>query len=145
MEVQKEYKLFEELLLANPDFDESLLEKEDDGNYINCEIADQLGIFQAGIEVAEREAYMNAKAQVTESNALLSASLDAIQKLGSGDFVLVPKEPTEEMLGAAWEAPPVGGPSGNKRVFYEKQAVVYKAMVEEAEKAMIETQEQGHD
>ena len=57
-------------------------------------------------------------------------------------FVLVPREPTEEMLGAAWEAPPAGGPSGNRRVFYEKQAVVYKAMVEEAEKAMIEAQEQ---
>lgn len=34
-----------------------------------------------------------AKAQaVPESNALLSAAMDAVQKLGSGDFVLVPKE-----------------------------------------------------
>lgn len=32
------------------------------------------------------------KAQVPESNALLSAAMDAVQKLGSGDFVLVPKE-----------------------------------------------------
>lgn len=30
------------------------------------------------------------KAQVPESNALLSAAMDAVQKLGSGDFVLVP-------------------------------------------------------
>lgn len=59
------------------------------------------------------------------------------------NLVLVPREPTEEMLGAAWEAPPAGGPSGNRRVFYEKQAVVYKAMVEEAEKEMIEAQEQN--
>ena len=56
-------------------------------------------------------------------------------------FALVPREPTEEMLGAAWEAPPAGGPSGNRRTFYEKQAAVYKAMVEEAEKEMIEAQE----
>ncbi|WP_228264211.1 hypothetical protein [Acinetobacter radioresistens] len=35
----------------------------------------------------------NVKAQaVPEGNALLSATLDAIQKLGSGDFVLVSKE-----------------------------------------------------
>lgn len=61
------------------------------------------------------------------------------------NLVLVPREPTEEMLGAAWEAPPAGGPSGNRRVFYEKQAVVYKAMVEEAEKEMTEAQEQSHE
>lgn len=60
-------------------------------------------------------------------------------------FVLVPREPTEEMLGAAWEAPPVGGPSTNRRIFHEKQTVVYKAMVDEAEKAMIEAQEQSHE
>ena len=63
MDTQKEIELFEELLLANPDFDESLLAKDEDGNYENCEIGDQLGIFQAGIEVAEREARANAKAQ----------------------------------------------------------------------------------
>ena len=40
-----------------------------------------------------------AKAQaVPESNALLSAAVDAVKKLGSGDFVLVPKEPTKEMI-----------------------------------------------
>lgn len=61
------------------------------------------------------------------------------------DFVLVPRNPTEGMLGAAWEAPPAGGPSVNRRVFYEKQTVVYKAMVYEAEKEMTEAQEQNHD
>ena len=143
MDTQKEIELFEELLLANPDFDESLLAKDEDSNYEDCEIEHQLGIFQAGIEVAEREARMSVKAQavlkspvmafdewfkkrheksglyeealcgkddatyikhemnkafqagwkekqVPESNALLSAAMDAVQKLGSGDFVLVP-------------------------------------------------------
>ena len=70
MDTQKEIKLFEELLLANPDFDESLLAKDEDGYYEDCEIGDQLGIFQAGIEVAEREARMNAKAQVPEWNSV---------------------------------------------------------------------------
>ena len=39
-----------------------------------------------------------AKAQVPESNALLSAAVDAVKKLGSGDFVLVPKEPTDKTI-----------------------------------------------
>lgn len=40
-----------------------------------------------------------AKAQaVPESNALLSAAMDAIQKLGSGDFVLVPRVITDEWM-----------------------------------------------
>lgn len=44
-----------------------------------------------------KKAITFAKAQVPESNALLSASLDVIQKLGSGDFVLVPKELSENI------------------------------------------------
>ena len=60
------------------------------------------------------------------------------------NLVLVPREPTEEMLGAAWEAPPISTPSTNRRVFYEKQSVVYKAMIEEAEKEMNTAQEQSH-
>jgi len=92
------------------------------------------------------QGWLAAKAQAApEENALLSATLDAVQKLGSGDFILVPREPTEDMLGAAWEALPAGGPSGNRRVFYEKQTVVYKAMVDEATKEMTEAQEQSHD
>lgn len=48
-------------------------------------------------EIHEAELmWQEAKNQVPESNALLSASLDAIQKLGSGDFVLVPKELSDE-------------------------------------------------
>lgn len=53
--------------------------------------------------------------------------------VASEGFVMVPKEPTKEMLEAVWEAPPAGGPSGNRRSFYEKQTVVYKAMIEAAE------------
>lgn len=40
-----------------------------------------------------------AKAQaVPESNALLSAAMDAVQKLGSGDFVLVQRVITDEWM-----------------------------------------------
>ncbi|MGB8696134.1 hypothetical protein [Acinetobacter sp.] len=63
MEIQKEIELFEEILLANPDFDEALLSKDENNDYEDSSIADQLGFFQAGIEVAEREARMGAKAQ----------------------------------------------------------------------------------
>ena len=56
MDIQKEMKLLEDILLSNPEFDKSLLVKDEDGDYEDCEISDLLGIFQAGIEVAEREA-----------------------------------------------------------------------------------------
>jgi len=65
------------------------------------------------------------KAQVPESNALLSAAVDAVKKLGSGDFVLVPKEPTLEMCHRG----------RNTRSF----------KVQDIYKAMIEVQEQSHD
>ena len=65
------------------------------------------------------------KAQVPESNALLSAAMDAVQKLGSGDFVLVPKEPTLEMCHRG----------RNTRSF----------KVQDIYKAMIEAQEQVHE
>ena len=67
-----------------------------------------------------------AKAQaVPESNALLSAAMDAVQKLGSGDFVLVPKEPTEAMYIAGTDKRQSGG----------NTADVYKAMIEAQEPA----------
>jgi len=72
MDTQKEIELFEELLIANPDFDASLLAKDEDGNYENCEISDLLGIFQAGIEIAEREARMNAKAQAVLKSPVMA-------------------------------------------------------------------------
>lgn len=72
MDTQKEIELFEELLIANPDFDASLLAKDEDGNYEDCEISDLLGIFQAGIEIAEREARMNAKAQAVLKSPVMA-------------------------------------------------------------------------
>ncbi|WP_228145713.1 hypothetical protein [Acinetobacter sp. ANC 4654] len=68
MEIQKEIELFEEILLANPDFDEALLSKDENNDYEDSSIADQLGFFQAGIEVAEREARMSVKAQAVLKN-----------------------------------------------------------------------------
>ena len=61
MELKREIELFEEILLSNPDFDKALLEKDWDGDYRDCEISDLLGIFQAGIEAAERKAWQDAK------------------------------------------------------------------------------------
>ena len=70
------------------------------------------------------EVWQAAKAQaVTESNALLSDAMDAVQKLGSGDFVLVSKEPTEEMYIAGTD----------KRRYGGNTADVYKAMIEAQE------------
>ena len=70
------------------------------------------------------------KAQVVpESNALLSAAMDAVQKLGSGDFVLVPKEPTKEMIRM-----------GDLTFAYDECVDARKIY-----KAMIEAQEQSHE
>ncbi len=77
MELKREIELFEEILLSNPDFDKALLEKDWNGDYRDCEISDLLGIFQAGIEAAERKARQDAKG-----------------------FLLVPMKPTEKTINA---------------------------------------------
>ena len=71
-----------------------------------------------------------AKAQTPESNALLSAAMDAVQKLGSGNFVLVPKEPTMQMMikGIAAMAMGVG-----KADIYEEVRVVWVEMITDSE------------
>ena len=43
-------------------------------------------------------------------------------------FVLLPEDPCEDMLWAAWEAPPISKPSTNRRDFNERLTIVYKAM-----------------
>ncbi|AYA02267.1 hypothetical protein BEN74_04850 [Acinetobacter sp. WCHAc010034] len=65
----------------------------------------------------------NAQA-VPEANALLGATLDAAQKLGSGDFVLVPREPTEAMQDAGCSVMPTVDCQP-----YDA-GVVYKKMIE---------------
>jgi len=60
---------------------------------------------------------------------LAKAKSDAVPE----GFVLVPMEPTEEMLWAAWEAPPISNPSTNRHIFNERLTLVYKAMIEAQE------------
>ena len=82
-----------------------------------------------------------AKAQaVPESNALLSAAMDAVQKLGSGDFVLVPKEPTDKTIAHMTNTPvEVNLLCDHADTFLsEGEACI-------AYQAMIEAQEQSHD
>ena len=78
------------------------------------------------------DALAEAKAQaVPESNALLSDAMDAVQKLGSGDFVLVPKEPTCEMIEAG-----MGNfdfPLDNGRFSNHDLIFAYRAMIEAQE------------
>lgn len=57
-----------------------------------------------------------------QDNALLAAVLDSVQKLGSGDFVLAPREPTEKMLEAGYQD------SLDAKGFEIK--IIYKAMIE---------------
>ena len=83
------------------------------------------------------EVWQAAKAQaVPESNALLSDAMDAVQKLGSGDFVLVSKEPSTELVNHGHDVFlghfNEGGQTGGRSLYF-------------AYKAMIEAQEQSHD
>lgn len=78
----------------------------------------------------------NAKA-VPESNALLSASLDAIKKLGSGDFVLVPKDSLKVAL--SWMNEDIDPWQMGVDSFAELYK--HKPILE----ALIEAQEQGHE
>lgn len=94
-----------------------------------------------------------AKAQaVPESNALLSAAVDAVKKLGSGDFVLVPKKPD---VGKAWGIalkrivpPPKTNDTTQKELMCKKY--VDDLCSEQDQillnyEAMIEAQEQSND
>lgn len=78
MDIQEIQEKFEDLMLANPDFDENPLEKDEEGCYMDSDIADMYSMFEAGTEVGE--AWQAAKASVAEG------------------FVLVPKEPTKDTL-----------------------------------------------
>ena len=83
------------------------------------------------------DALAEAKAQaVPESNALLSDAMDAVQKLGSGDFVLVSKEPSTELVNHGHDVFlghfNEGGQTCGRSLYF-------------AYKAMIEAQEQSHD
>lgn len=136
MDIQEIESKFEELLLANPDFDESLLQKDEDGCYEDFDINSMYQMFEAGTEVGEK--WQAAKAP--ESNALLSAAVDAVEKLGSGDFVLVPKEPSEFMVNAGGKA--------NSECLNENAPLgerLYRHPALKVYKAMIEAQEQSHD
>lgn len=89
-------------------------------------------------EIVERmfDELESAKAQaVPESNALLSASLDAVQKLGSGDFILVPKEHLANVV------------DGIEKLFEQDCTLALGELlpIQQGIKAMIEAQEQSHD
>ncbi len=60
MDIQEIQEKFEDLLLANPDFDESLLEKDEEGSYSDSDIQHMYSMFEAGTEVGEQ---WQAKAQ----------------------------------------------------------------------------------
>ena len=111
MNIEKERELFEAWLFQTEKFKNRnklfLFMLDENGNYEDTPVFEHWQTWRA------------AKAQaVPESNALLSAAMDAVQKLGSGDFVLVPKEPTLEMCHRG----------RNTRSF--KVQDIYKAMIE---------------
>lgn len=83
MDILEIQEKFEDLLLANPDFDESLLGKDEEGCYSDSDIQHMYSMFEAGTEV--REQWQSAKAQAVPEG-----------------FVLVPKNPTHKMMEASW-------------------------------------------
>ena len=102
MDIQR--KSFESSNNVNPDwsfkFDEGLQQ------YVatDFEMTNQVEEFNEHWDTF-RAGWQAAKAQaVPEANALLGATLDAVQKLGSGDFVLVPVIDIELAIEALDEA-----------------------------------------
>lgn len=54
MDIQEIQEKFEDLMLANPDFDESLLEKDEDGCYEDFNIQSMYQAFETGLEIGEK-------------------------------------------------------------------------------------------
>ena len=69
MDIQEIQEKFEDLLLANPDFDESLLEKDEEGCYSDSDIQHMYSMFEAGTEVGEQ--WQAAKAQAVPEGFVL--------------------------------------------------------------------------
>lgn len=53
MDIQKIQERFEDLMLADPDFDEGLLEKDEESCYVDSNIATMYSMFEMGTEVGE--------------------------------------------------------------------------------------------
>lgn len=96
MEIQKIQERFEDLMLANPDFDESLLEKDEEGCYVDSDIADMYSMFEAGTEVGE--AWQAAKASALPKRMHLNCC-QLMQATNFGAPVLTkwPKKLDDEM------------------------------------------------
>lgn len=101
-------------------------------------------------------AWKEAHQAVPEGGALLGATLDAVQKLGSGDFILVPRELSDEKADAqaalAWGCHVGLFKSLNRDMpaiqiedFRLKWCRNKARDLQEEYKAMIEAQEQSHD
>ena len=69
MDIQEIQEKFEDLLLANPDFDERLLEKDEGGCYSDSDIQHMYSMFEAGTEVGEQ--WKAAKAQAVPEGFVL--------------------------------------------------------------------------
>ena len=144
MNIEKEREAFENLWLAGGGNFDNFIFSEDQGKYAAIENSNLTDKQKEMALYVVNNAYLffvggfkqAAKAQaVPESNALLSDTMDAVQKLGSGDFVLVPKEPTCEMIESGmgnFDFPLDNGRFSNHDLIF-------------AYRAMIEAQEQSHD
>ena len=117
MDIQEIESKFEELLLAHPDFDESLLQKDEDGCYEDFDINSMYQMFEAGTEVGEK--WQAAKAQTVPEG-----------------FVLVEKDLIQSIHQSCNNALDI-----NDRDIYKGLCM---AIIDDAE-AMIEAQEQSND
>lgn len=139
MDIKKELNAMMDITLK-PEFELAINEVIEKSYKADIE---KLGPSMAGLVKSQWEkmkpylffAYcLGAKAQVVpESNALLGADMDAVQKLGSGDFVLAPKEPTPKMIDATWNHDD------------EIQEMSHNTRNEFIYKKMIEAREQSHE
>ena len=90
-------ELFEKMYAMNaPSWS---LERDPDGSYKYHATQSAFVLFeQQQIEIESLKVQLKKAQAVPESNALLSAAMDAVQKLGSGGFVLVPVDTLNKAL-----------------------------------------------
>ena len=127
MDIQEIESKFEELLLANPDFDESLLQKDEDGCYEDFDINSMYQMFEAGTEVGEK--WQAAKAQAVPEGFVLVGIKDLREVISTASDAMM-----DENTSSVYEK--TGKPSTWFDHYVVAESKVLKA---------IEAQEQSHD
>ena len=137
MDIQEIESKFEELLLANPDFDESLLQKDEDGCYEDFDINSMYQMFEAGTEVGEK--WQAAKAQTVPEGYVL------VPKLLSGELADELASDAFNNIQSMFDYEHRGSTATHREQIRLRWCRNKAREFQENHKILIEAQEQSHD